>query len=197
MRDVTCDYPHISLANEQAKPHCWLQVENPDGYINISFDPGLNETLSPLSSAPKRVCLCDSHGKPQCANISYIFTNVSVYRGETFTLSACVVDYDFGITVGTVHAGFLNPNHLSQLKNSQYNQPVNDSEKCSPLNFTVYSKYDDEFLLLATISFMPASAYIINMFTPYYYDDYQYKIIRMKYLITNHTVALVAFMTIF
>ncbi len=37
-------------------------------HINIlSFThprPGLKETLSPISSAPQRVCLCDSHGNP-------------------------------------------------------------------------------------------------------------------------------------
>ena len=57
--------------------HCWLQNDEADGYVNISFDPGLNETLSPVSSAAQRVCLCDSNGKPQCANISYIFTDTS------------------------------------------------------------------------------------------------------------------------
>ena len=74
VRGATCDKKYIGLANEQGKPHCWLQDQEADGYINISFDPGLNETLSPVSSAPQRVCLCDSNGKPQCANISYIFT---------------------------------------------------------------------------------------------------------------------------
>ena len=80
------------MNNEQGKPHCYGPFDVPDGYnINIiSFDPGLNKTLSPVSSAPQPVCLCDSNGKPQCANISYIFTDTSVYRGETIKLFACV-----------------------------------------------------------------------------------------------------------
>ena len=103
-KNSRCDELHIA-AYKQRKPHCWHQSENPDGYINISFsNPHLhvNEILSPVSSAPQRVCVCDSNGKPQCANISQIFTHISIYHGETFTLSACVVGYDFGTTVGTL-----------------------------------------------------------------------------------------------
>ena len=60
------------------------------------------------------VCLCDSNGKQQCANISYIFTNTSVYRGETITLLAFIVGYDFGTTVGTIHARSLYSDFLSK-----------------------------------------------------------------------------------
>ena len=147
IRDYSCSRGFISYVNEQGKPHCLVQGEEPDGYINnISFDSGIkfNTTLSPVSSGPQRVCLCDSNGKPQCANISYIFTNTSVYRGETITLPACIVGYDFGTTVGTFHARSLYPD--SQDKS----QLVIDSEKCVSFNYTVYSKRDYEFLLLQT-----------------------------------------------
>ena len=40
------------------------------------FDHGLNKTLSPVSSAPQHVCLCDTNGKLQCDNILYIFPNI-------------------------------------------------------------------------------------------------------------------------
>lgn len=103
------------------------------------------------------VCLCDSDGQPQCANVSYIFTNISVYHGETFTLSACVVGYDFGITVGVVNAGFLHSNHLSRLETSQYNQLVNSSEGCLPVNYTVISKQDNELLLRTSV--LPVTAF--------------------------------------
>ena len=158
-----CDELHIT-AYKQGKPHSWHQNENPDGYINISFsnpDLHVNEILSPVSSAPQRVCLCDSNGKPQCANISQIFTHISIYHGETFTLSACVVGYDFGTTVGTVHAGLLNPNHFSQLGYSQDNQQVKHSEKCTYLEYTILSKYNTEVLLLQ-ISVLPVSVYVNN-----------------------------------
>ena len=76
VRDRSCNAYFISFVNEQGKSHCFGQGNE---HNDISFDPGLNETLSPVSSAPQRVCLCDSNGKPQCANISYIFTN-TVYQ---------------------------------------------------------------------------------------------------------------------
>ena len=114
--DSSCSVDFISFLNEQGKPHCFGHVDRLDGYVNIfSFDPGLNETLSPVSSAPHRVCLCDSNGKPQCANISYIFRNTSIYRGENIIiLPACIVGYDFGTTVGMIHARSLYPDSHSK-----------------------------------------------------------------------------------
>ena len=42
-------------------------------HINISFYPDLSsETLSPVSSAPMHMYLCDMNGRPQCANLSHI-----------------------------------------------------------------------------------------------------------------------------
>ena len=159
VRDYKCNERlNTKWTNKQGKPYCWNPNDNAHEHINISFHPGLNETLSPVSSTPWRVCLCDSTGKPQCANFSQIFTTISVYRGETFTLSACVVGYDFGTTVGIVHAGFLYSNQSSQLEKSQYNQPVSNSERCSTLNYTVHSKHDDELLLLQT-SLLTLSTY--------------------------------------
>jgi predicted outer membrane repeat protein len=171
VRDDSCIYPHQYI-NLVSKPHCFHQngEAHMHGYINIfSFDPGLNETLSPVSSAPQRVCLCDSNGKPQCANISYIFTNISVYRGETITLPVCIVGYDFGTTVGTIHARSLYSDSLSKRDKSQ---PVFDSEKCVPFNYTVDSKSDYELLLLQTSS-LPVSANINNESTEH--DILNYK----------------------
>ena len=161
VRYEKCDHEHTQYANKQGKPYCWHQAESTHKHINISFHPGLKEALklSPVSSAPWRVCLCDSNGKPQCANFSQIFTNISVYRGETFTLPAYVVGYDFGTTVGIVHAGFLYSNQSSQLEKSQYNQPVDTSKMCTTLKYTVYSKHGKELLQLQT-SVLPVSASI-------------------------------------
>ena len=156
VRDVKCNKRDIQYANKQGKPYCRYPYDNAHEYINISFHPGLNETLSPVSSAPWRVCLCDSNGKPQCANFSQIFTNVSVYRGETFTLSAYVVGYDFGTTVGIVYAEFLYSNRSSRLEIPQYNQPVNNSKMCTTLEYTIFSKHDEDLLQLRT-SVLPVS----------------------------------------
>ena len=171
IRDDSCSQGLISFVNEQGKPHCFGEFDAPDGYINIfSFDPGLNETLSPVSSAPQRVCLCDSNGKPQCANISYIFRNTSVYRGETITLPACIVGYDFGTTVGMIHArSFYSYSHSKRDKL----QVVTDSEKCILFNYTVSSKRDHELLMLKTSSLPVISALINNESTEY--DIFSYK----------------------
>ena len=161
VRDAKCDKRDIQYANKQGKPYCRYPYDYAHEHINISFHPGLKEALklSPVSSAPWRVCICDSNGKPQCANFSQIFTNISVYGGETFTLPAYVVGYDFGTTVGIVHAGFLYSNQSSQLEKSQYNQPVNTSKMCTTLKYTVYSKHGKELLQLQT-SVLPVSASI-------------------------------------
>ena len=161
LRSSLCDGVHIHLADKRGKPHCWHNYDYPDGYVSIYFDPSLNETLSPVASNAWRVCLCDSDGKPQCANISYIFTNTSVYRGETIILPACTVGYDFGTTVGIIHASLLYSDPLSNLDKSQL---VTNSEKCFPFNYTVYSKHDYELLLLQT-SFLPVSAYVSSKST--------------------------------
>ena len=154
VRDMKCNQNNIQFANKQGKPYCRHQDETTLEHINISLHPGPNETLSPVSSTPWRVCLCDSKGRPQCANFSQIFTNVSVYRGETFTLSAYVVGYDFGTTVGMIHARFSNLS--SQLEKSQYSQLVNSSEMCTTLKYIIYSKHGKELLQLQT-SVLPVS----------------------------------------
>ena len=171
--------------NEQGKPHCFLPDEGSHRELNISFDPCFDETLSPVSSAPQRVCLCDSNGKPQCANISYIFRNTSVYRGEAITLPACIiVGYDFGTTVGTIHARSLySDSHSKQDKL----QLVTDSEKCVPFNYTIFSKHHDYELLLLQTSSLPVSGYISNESKEY--DIFRYK--RIKYLIIICIISLV------
>ena len=186
VRDYKCDQQNLELAHQQTKSYCWYSIDAIHKHINISFDPGLNETLSPVSSAPQRVCLCDSNGKPQCARLSQIFTTISIYRGETFSLSAYIVGYDFGTTVGVVHAGFLNSNHFSQLDKSQYNQPISNSETCSPFNYTVYSKRGNELLLLQQMSALPVSAYIGNQSTDYDINGYNYYKGTINYQINNY-----------
>ena len=180
VRDYSCSIDFIALVNKQGKPHCFYPDED-SSYreLNISFDPGLNKTLSPVSSAPQRVCLCDSNGKPQCANISYIFRNTSVYRGETITLSACIVGYDFGTTVGTIHARFLHSNFLSKQDKSQL---VIDSAKCVTFNYTVYSKRDYELLLLQTSS-LPVSGFISNESTEHDLFNYEHNMIKNQIII--------------
>ena len=161
IRNRKCDKEHLEFYYKEAKPYCWKKSDNADGHINVSFDPGLNKTLSPVSSAPRRVCLCDTNGKPQCANFSLIFVDINAYRGETFILSVCAVGYNFGTTVGTVYARFLHSQIFSQahLQKSQYNQLIHDSQACTNLRYRVTTTSETEILLLQT-SKLPVPVYM-------------------------------------
>ena len=126
-------------------PYCGKDVN-----ISISFAPNL---LSPVASDPKRVCLCDLHGHPQCANLKGIFVNwFKVYAGEPFKISVVVVGYDFGVTTGTIHADFMTSKRRTTplLHPSQYHQLIRNSNQCSNLNYTVYSTERYEILHLQT-----------------------------------------------
>ena len=122
------------------------------------YVPSLNSSLSSVSSNPKRVCLCDSNGKPQCANISSILVNRGkVYRGELFNISVVVVGYDFGVTIGTVNADFV-PSHdqghsKPSLHPSQYRQLIGSSEhvQCSNVSYNVYSLNNIQEMLQKTL----------------------------------------------
>ena len=171
IRNNRCDQTHMELANKQGKPYCWHRSEKFNEQISIFLDPGLNETLSSVSSDPQRVCLCDPNDKPQCANIQHIFTNVSVYRGETFTLSAHVVGYDFGTTTGIVHAGLIRSNPLSQLGQSQDKQAVNNGDVCTNLEYSVSTIYKHETLRLQTsVVPVPINLALRNLLINNYHD---------------------------
>jgi hypothetical protein len=82
------------------------------------------------------------------------------------------VGYDFGTTVGTIHARFLYSDFPSKQDKSQL---VIDSGKCVPFNHTVHSKRDYELLLLQTSS-LPVSAHISNKSTEQDIFNYKYGI---------------------
>ena len=111
----------------------------------VQYIPNITNSLSPVSSSPKRVCLCDTEGKPQCAKLSSIYAdrNKPLYRGESFNISVVVVGYDFGTTTGNIHAGFIWPSSKNfsavALRSDQYHQWIGDSEKCSNISYNLYS----------------------------------------------------------
>ena len=152
IRSGKCDHSHIHGTMSQGIPYCYHYYQPSDNRANISFlMPRLNETLSPVSSSPLRVCFCDSDGnQPQCKDLSRIFIDVSTFRGEEFTLSACVVGYDFGTTSGSVYTEFLYKDPPASLKQSQYEQITNVDGHCSTLNYTVYTSSATKMLQLRT-----------------------------------------------
>ena len=62
--------------------------------------------------------------------------------------------------IAIVHAGFIYPNPLSQLGQSQDNQLVTKSEMCTKLEYTVLTKHDTEILQLKTSALpVPVAVY--------------------------------------
>ena len=118
--------------------------------INITL---LDNRESSISSDPLFVCICDSKGQPLCTNTSFNDMTKSVHPGETFALSAAIVGLEYGMTVGTVHAGFLPLNKVHDgsttasdsvpildHKNYQYSQWIGNTS-CSALTYTVFSEH--------------------------------------------------------
>ena len=81
-----------------------------------------------------------------------LMVNHSVLISHTFSETLVFIvmkvsHYDFGTTVGMIHAKSLTSDFLS--KQDKLQQIVN-SKKCIPFNYTVYSKLDYELLLYVT-----------------------------------------------
>ena len=120
---------------------------------NISFIPSnLNNSYSLVSSNPKRVCLCDSYGHPQCATLSKIFVDgLRVYSGEAFNLSLVVVGHDFGVTTGSITANFMSTYQYSRPKmdQNQYYQWLKTTQ-CSNVTYSIITMNTRETIYIQT-----------------------------------------------
>ena len=65
-------------------------------------------------------------------------------------------------------------------------QQVIDSEKCAPLNYTIYSKRNYEFLLLQTSSSLPVAYYINNKSTKYEFFEEENEIKQEISIYVSH-----------
>ena len=108
-------------------------------FKNIS---NMSETLSTISSAPSRVCICNETGYPNCLTVVDPIQRV-VYPGETITIPAVVVGQDFGTVSGSVHAQITKPANL-QLPSSVAVQ----HRQCSDLDYTIFSKGEETQVVL-------------------------------------------------
>ena len=100
--------------------------------------------------------------------ISHVFSPIPVF---IMMKSSCIVGYDFGTTVGTIHTRSLYSDFFSKQDKLQL---VIDSKKMCSFNYTVYSKYDYELLLLQTSSLpVPAADYVSNKSTKYDIFNYE------------------------
>ena len=146
IRNKKCRYFYFELFNDPYFPYCGKQT-----ITNISFITNLNDSLSPVSSDPQRICLCDINGRPQCTNLSQIFVSeLKIFPGETFNISMVAVGQDFGVTTGQVYASFIPLKHNDEpvLDHKQYNQWI--SASCSNASYTVYSGSQQKILYLQT-----------------------------------------------
>ena len=117
----------------------------------VSYMPNITNSLSPVSSSPMRVCLCDTNGKPQCAKLSNIFFNqYKVYCREFFNITVVLVGYDFGATTGAIGAEFMPSKGKPSVGPNQYHQLIKSSRKCSNITYSVYSNNVHETLYLYT-----------------------------------------------
>ena len=144
IRSSACAAHSVFAKQINTLPYCGHET-------NISFiHSNSNSSLSSVSSGPKRVCLCDSSGYPQCANLSKIFVSgLTVYSGEPFNLSLITVGHDFGVTTGTINANFISQNKQSQSKLDPHHQWLN-SPQCSNVTYTIISRNKREILYLQT-----------------------------------------------
>ena len=98
--------------------------------------------LSPISSAPSRVCICTSNGMPDCLTV-FDSVKQAVYPGQTINISAVVVGQEFGTVVGSVFAQFLQVYNAPQLDSWQYTQDV-IKDKASGVRYSFDSYFEPE-----------------------------------------------------
>ena len=124
-------------------------------FKNIS-DMSQQSGLSPISSAPSRVCLCNETGQPDSLTVADPTTYV-ICPGQTITMSAVVIGQDFGTTTGSVFAQFLHTPYTTDcttdsvdMEPRQYSIAVKHSQ-CSNLEYTIFSQSEEcEAVLVLT-----------------------------------------------
>ena len=138
------------------------------------FDNKTELGLSPVSSEPSRVCLCNEQGIPQCAESSYVRSELdhAVYPGEAFSLSAVIVGKQFGTVSGSVYANlmYLDENKET-LDTSQYSQAVK-FYTCNQLDYNVYLKPTKAILVL-TAMVANIQTYITQKYVNYVIGQYR------------------------
>ena len=147
----------VNIYGTSLKSDCQV---TPDGLTSsyeiqsrlFQFDNESSSGLSPVSSDPKRVCLCEN-GEPQCADYSYIVQEKSYTSGEKFTVSLVVVGDDFGTVTGGVHAIVKSPSshsNNSSLAPGQELQQLNYGV-CSVLEYSIHSRSNEVLQLFLVV----------------------------------------------
>ena len=114
-------------------------------FKNIS-NMSQQSSLSRISSAPSRVCLCNEAGQPDCLTVADPTTRI-IYPGQTIAMPAVVVGQDFGTVKGSVFAQFLNTTDSVHMEQKQDNIAVEHSQ-CSNLEYTIFSQSEESAAVL-------------------------------------------------
>lgn len=108
-----------------------------------------SQSLSPVSSNPKRVCLCDKNGEPQCDNIEHIFKDIATITGEKFKLSVVLVGDDFGTVTGGIHASKLTRTTSFSFGIGHDLQQLTTNKQCTDLEYSIHSNEDEATFILS------------------------------------------------
>ena len=104
---------------------------------------GVNDSsdLSPFTSDPTRVCLCEN-GIPNCYKV---MTNITFHPGEHFNLSLAIVGYGLGTVPGTVIARGIRDTSKESLFGSEL-QCAQEIRKaaCQDVGYSIVSERDRE-----------------------------------------------------
>ena len=66
-----------------------------------------------------------------------------VHPGESFSVSAVIVGWDFGATTGIVYANYL-PILVNPIKLDSSSYVISDSKQCTKLTFSLFSRQTKE-----------------------------------------------------
>lgn len=103
----------------------------------LSMSDVVPRTISSITSAPSRVCFCNN-SIPDCFKLSHN-TPITIYSGQTVTVSAAVVGQNFGTVAGSVFAHFIHNGVQSiTLGNNEQTQGYRQ-QKCKFFTYTVLS----------------------------------------------------------
>ena len=108
--------------------------------LQYLFDISSGNTKQTISSYPVQLCPCEN-GQPVCGY--KVHSDVSVRRGETFTLSVMAVDHVYSPVNATIQ-GYLSSTE-SNLVSGQVT-PISD--ECTNVSFQITSPQDSELLTL-------------------------------------------------
>ena len=129
------------------------------------FDDNTRQTSSSVSSASKRVCLCEN-SQPICDDISYIYREVAYTSGELFSLSVALVGDDFGTVSGVVNASLLHQTNDSSIDRVHILQRIEHPE-CTTLEYSAHSWREKETLILSSDRVEVYLAAEVNFFNIY------------------------------